>query len=80
MTTSDRKYSVGFIGIGKMGLPMASRIAVHGYPLHGYDISEAAIKGLNGKEVDGRALNVNEARPKAERGERGGTYSGSRRW
>jgi len=42
--------------------------------------AEAAIKGLNGKEVDGRALNVNEARPKAERSERGGSYSGSRRW
>jgi hypothetical protein len=24
MTTSRRKYTVGFIGIGKMGLPMAS--------------------------------------------------------
>jgi len=27
-----------------------------------------AIAALNGKEVDGRALNVNEARPKTERG------------
>jgi len=27
MTTGRRKYTVGFIGIGKMGLPMASRIA-----------------------------------------------------
>ena len=26
-----------------------------------------AIEALNGKELDGRALNVNEARPKAER-------------
>src|SRR3990172_12611139 len=26
-----------------------------------------AISALNGKEVDGRALNVNEARPKTER-------------
>ena len=44
--------------------------------------AEAAIKGLNGKEVDGRALNVNEARPKADSGDRGnrGSYSGARRW
>jgi RNA recognition motif-containing protein len=28
----------------------------------------AAIAGLNGKEVQGRALNVNEARPKTEGG------------
>ena len=27
----------------------------------------AAINGLNGKDVDGRALNVNEAKPKTER-------------
>jgi RNA recognition motif-containing protein len=32
----------------------------------------AAINGLNGKDVDGRTLNVNEARPKTERGAGGG--------
>jgi RNA recognition motif-containing protein len=37
----------------------------------------AAINGLNGKDVDGRALNVNEARPKAERGAGGGGYRGN---
>jgi len=36
----------------------------------------AAISGLNGKDVDGRVLNVNEARPKAERGS-GGGYRGN---
>jgi len=39
------------------------------------DEAAKAIAALNGKEVDGRALNVNEARPKAERsggGDRGG--------
>ena len=46
MTTGDRKETVGFIGIGKMGLPMASRIAAQGYPLHVYDTSEAAMKVL----------------------------------
>ena len=34
----------------------------------------AAINGLNGKDVDGRALNVNEARPKPERASGGGGY------
>lgn len=39
----------------------------------------AAITALNGKEVDGRALNVNEARPKPERsGSRGGGGGGGR--
>ena len=39
---------------------------------------QAAIDGLNGKEKDGRALKVNEARPRSEkRGGRGG-FSGGR--
>jgi RNA recognition motif-containing protein len=34
--------------------------------------AQAAIAALNGKEVEGRALTVNEARPKAEGGRGGG--------
>lgn len=38
---------------------------------------QAAIEGLNGKELKGRALNVNEARPKPQgRGNRGGHNRG----
>ncbi len=39
----------------------------------------AAISGLNGRDLDGRALNVNEARPKPERGSGGGGYQGGGR-
>ena len=46
MTIGDRKCTVGFIGIGKMGLPMASRIASQGYPLHVFDISPEALRGI----------------------------------
>jgi len=39
--------------------------------------AQAAIEGLNLKEHDGRALTVNEARPREERsGGRRGSYSG----
>ena len=38
----------------------------------------AAISGLNGRDVDGRTLNVNEARPKAERGSGGSGYRANR--
>jgi cold-inducible RNA-binding protein len=34
--------------------------------------AEKAIAGLNGKDSGGRALTVNEARPKTDRGPRGG--------
>jgi RNA recognition motif-containing protein len=37
---------------------------------------EAAIQQFNGKEVNGRALNVNEARPREDRGGRGGGGGG----
>jgi len=38
--------------------------------------AERAIAELNGRELDGRALNVNEARPKEDRGSGGGGYRG----
>lgn len=43
--------------------------------------AQAAISGLNGTSLRGRALNVNEARPKTERGGGGGGGAGPRgRW
>jgi 3-hydroxyisobutyrate dehydrogenase len=54
MKTGNRKYTVGFVGIGKMGLPMASRIAAHGYPLHAYDISAAAVEEFCSRVADAR--------------------------
>jgi RNA recognition motif-containing protein len=40
--------------------------------------AQAAIAALNGKEVDGRNLTVNEARPKTEGGGGRGGYGGGR--
>jgi len=49
--------------------------------------AQAAINALHGKEVGGRSLTVNEARPREERsdfgfggGRRGGGSGGSRRF
>ena len=39
---------------------------------------QSAIDGLNGKELKGRALNVNEARPRTEGRGGGGGYGGGR--
>lgn len=42
--------------------------------------AEKAIAGLNGKDSGGRALNVNEARPKTERSEHRGGGEKRRRY
>jgi RNA recognition motif-containing protein len=43
--------------------------------------ADRAINELNGRDLDGRALNVNEARPKTDRGSGGGGggFGGQRR-
>jgi cold-inducible RNA-binding protein len=45
--------------------------------MSGRDEASRAIEALNGRELDGRQLNVNEARPKPERASAG--YGGGRR-
>jgi cold-inducible RNA-binding protein len=42
------------------------------------DEAQAAIDALNGQEVNGRALTVNEARPREERGGNPRSFAGSR--
>lgn len=46
------------------------------------DEARAAIDSVNGQEIDGRTVTVNEARPKAERSSGGGRSGGGggRRW
>ncbi len=41
--------------------------------------AQAAIRGLNGKSVEGRSLVVNEARPMEPRAPRPGGFGGTRR-
>ncbi|MDD3731255.1 MAG: RNA-binding protein [candidate division Zixibacteria bacterium] len=43
------------------------------------DEAKAAIEGLNGQDLNGRTLNVNEARPRTERSDRGGGGRGGYR-
>ena len=40
------------------------------------EAADAAVQGLNGKEIDGRALTVNEARPREDRPPRSGGGGG----
>jgi cold-inducible RNA-binding protein len=44
--------------------------------MSGNEEAKRAIAALDGKELDGRALRVNEARPKEDRGGGGGGFGG----
>jgi 3-hydroxyisobutyrate dehydrogenase len=48
MSVGEKNYPVGFVGIGKMGLPMATRIATQGYALRVYDTSASALEAIGG--------------------------------
>jgi RNA recognition motif-containing protein len=67
------KFSGRSRGFGFVEMPVAAE-------------GQAAIEGLNGSDLDGRALKVNEARPREERpqsnsgGQRGGGSGGRRNW
>ena len=41
--------------------------------------AQAAITAFDGKEIDGRNLKVNEAKPREDRGNGGGGYGGGNR-
>ncbi len=63
------KYSGQSKGFGFVEMPSAEE-------------ARSAVSQMNGKELKGRALNVNEARPRPEggRGEGGGKRGGGRRF
>ena len=42
--------------------------------------ASAAISQLNGTDLDGRPMKVNEAKPQARRSDRDRGYSGGNRW
>lgn len=44
--TTDNKPTIGFIGLGAMGLGMARRLVSNGFSVRGYDINPTAIRAL----------------------------------
>jgi 3-hydroxyisobutyrate dehydrogenase len=44
MTDIQPGAVVGFVGLGRMGTPMATRLARAGYRVRGYDVSEQAVR------------------------------------
>jgi RNA recognition motif-containing protein len=60
------KFSGRSRGFGFVEMPVAAE-------------GQAAIEALNGADLDGRALKVNEARPREARPQSGGSRGGGRR-
>ena len=66
VTIIKDKYSDRSKGFGFVEMPTAAE-------------AQAAIEGLNGKDLKGKTINVNEARPQTEGG-KGGGRGGDRRF
>ena len=55
MTTPNSLPSIGFIGLGVMGRPMASHLAAAGYPMHFFDAAPGAAEALASRVPNARA-------------------------
>ena len=42
---------VGFLGLGKLGLPSALAIESKGHTIYGYDISTKVLQGIKNKQL-----------------------------
>jgi 3-hydroxyisobutyrate dehydrogenase-like beta-hydroxyacid dehydrogenase len=45
---SSAQKSVGFVGMGNMGLAMAGNLAKNGFAVKGFDLSEATLQKAEG--------------------------------
>ena len=55
------KGEIGFVGLGRMGLPMARNLARAGYRVHAHDVAPAAMTraaGVNGVVTHAMAREV----------------------
>ena len=77
-TTSEADLQTAFSPYGASGATIPTDFDGRGKGFGFVDVDEdqmnAAISAMNGKEIDGRSLNVNEAKPRPERS---GGYAGS---
>ena len=63
---SDHRISLGVVGLGRMGLPIARRLAAAGYVTSGYDISAEAMRlaqesGIEGARSPGEIAGATDA-------------------
>ncbi len=53
----ERKPNLGWIGVGKMGMPMSRNLLKAGFPLSAFDIDKAALQEISkhGAQISGSA-------------------------
>lgn len=59
------KYKVGFIGLGKLGLPVAVAIDSKGHEVMGYDINQAVKGYIENKKIPYEEIYMDEMLPKS---------------
>jgi UDPglucose 6-dehydrogenase len=59
------KYKVGFIGLGKLGLPVAVAIESKGHDVIGYDINQAVQGYIENKKIPYEEIYMDEMLPKS---------------
>ena len=59
------KYKVGFIGLGKLGLPVAVAIESKGHEVMGYDINQAVQGYIENKKIPYEEIYMDEMLPKS---------------
>jgi RNA recognition motif-containing protein len=85
--TTEDQLREAFAGYGEVSTVNIIKDKYSGEPrgfafveMSGKEEAMAAITGLNGQDLNGRALNVNEAKPRAEGGGNRGGGGGGRRY
>ena len=58
--------AIGFIGLGKLGLPCALAVESKGYPVYGYDISETVVSNIENKILPYREVGAQDLLDKSE--------------
>ncbi len=55
--------NIGFLGLGKLGLPVALAVESKGHNIYGYDISEKVIENIKNKKIDYKEIFVDKYLP-----------------
>ena len=58
--------NIGFMGLGKLGLPVALAVESKGHTVFGYDISQKTINNIKQKKIDYKEIWVDDYLPNSK--------------